>query len=163
MKLIDQWDSRFFFSMAFSPDGNVLEVSDRRSTTLWNVNPRKWITDTDGEIAFSQNGNMIASSKNFMGIIYLWDTGTGQPIGQPINGINVVVNMAFSPNGKNLAVSRWEDVILMDVDPESWITQSCERAGRNFTRDEWAQYGFTEPYRKTCDQWDLKSGPTPTP
>jgi len=53
------------------------------------------------------------------------------------------------------------------MDPNSWLVRTCERAGRNLTRDEWSQYFPNEEYRATCPQWPLEPEstltPTPTP
>jgi WD40 repeat protein len=90
--------------------------------------------------------------------IILWDVETHTPIGQFPTGSSMGINsVAFSPNGKILAVGNNGGVIILwDMDPESWIKKSCQRAGRNYTRVEWAQYFPNEEYRKTCGQWDLE-------
>ena len=36
---------------------------------------------------------------------------------------------------------------------ESWLERVCERAGRNFTQEEWEFYFPDELYRKTCEMW----------
>ena len=42
-------------------------------------------------------------------------------------------------------LQRW------NIDPATWIGVACQRAGRNLTTAEWAQYlPSGEPYRKTC-------------
>lgn len=82
----------------------------------------------------------------------LWDTATGQPLGQPLVGhTNDINTIAFSPDGQTLA-SGSEDhtIILWDVSLESWQTRACRRANRNFTKEEWYQFFGDEPYRATC-------------
>jgi hypothetical protein len=52
-----------------------------------------------------------------------------------------------------LATSVGDQVVVLDVDPDMWESNACLLAGRNLSRAEWEQYGFTEPYHQTCPQW----------
>jgi hypothetical protein len=52
-----------------------------------------------------------------------------------------------------LATNVGEYVVVLDVDPDMWESNACLLAGRNLSRAEWEQYGFTEPYHQTCPQW----------
>jgi len=36
------------------------------------------------------------------------------------------------------------------------VEQTCQRVGRNFTREEWERYFPNEEYRKTCERWPLE-------
>ena len=153
-------------SVAFSPDGKTLASAYNDNTIiLWDVSsgdpigqPLIGHTHEVNSIAFSPDGkNLISGSWD--STVILWDLATHKPIGQPLVGhTNWVWSVAFSPNGKTIASSSWDNtIILWDVDPASSIAKSCQRAGRNFTRAEWEKFGFTEPYRKTCEQWPLES------
>lgn len=62
----------------------------------------------------------------------------------------------FSSSGTALDVCIGGSGIRIDVNQQSWQTQACEIAGRNFTITEWKQYFPDEEYRKTCDQWPLE-------
>jgi len=97
--------------------------------------------------------------------IILWDVATRQPIGQPLTGhTGGVFDLAFSLDSKTFASGDVSGtIILWDVDPESWIEISCQRAGHNFTRAEWAKYFPNQEYRKTCEQWALEPEPTVIP
>jgi WD40 repeat protein len=86
-----------------------------------------------------------------------------QPIGQPLQGhSDAVGSVAFSPDGKTLASGSGDGTIfLWDVNAESWVEKSCQRAGRNLTRAEWATYLSDKPYPAkqedaTCLQWPLE-------
>jgi len=163
-------------SLAFSPGGDKIASGSFREVTiiLWDVTSHQPIghfvfSSHLGEhalvesIAFSPDGRTIASG-NSNNTITLWDVKTYLPIGQ-LTGHSAIVNsVAFSPDGKILASGSDDNsIILWDVDLQSWINKSCQRAGRNFTREEWKNYGFTEPYRATCPQWPIEPEPTPTP
>ena len=50
-----------------------------------------------------------------------------------------------------------EHTLVWDLDMASWADVACQAAGRNMTRQEWAQFLPHDPYRATCAQW-----PTPT-
>jgi len=47
-------------------------------------------------------------------------------------------------------------VILFNLNPELWIETICQRAGRNFSGDEWELYFNQEEYQTTCSQWQTK-------
>jgi hypothetical protein len=38
------------------------------------------------------------------------------------------------------------------MNPSSWVQETCQRVGRNFTYAEWRQYYPDEAYRKTCEE-----------
>jgi serine/threonine protein kinase/WD40 repeat protein/DNA-binding winged helix-turn-helix (wHTH) protein len=52
-----------------------------------------------------------------------------------------------------LATNVGDDVVVWNVDIDSWPEIACQAAGRNLSRIEWEQYGFDEPYHLTCPQW----------
>jgi WD40 repeat protein len=86
-----------------------------------------------------------------------------QPIGQPLQGHSAYVSsVAFSPDGRSLASGSGDhNILLWNVNPEIWAEETCQRAGRNFTRAEWGIYLPDEPYPTkqkgaTCSQWPLE-------
>jgi len=165
----------FVTSVAFSKDDkNKILASGSADGTiiLWDVrNPSDPIqlttlakhTDVVYSVAFDSDGKTLASG-SFDGTIILWDVATQQPVSQPLTGnTNLVTGIVFSPDGKTLASGGFDGtIILWDVDPRSWMERSCERAGRNFTQNEWKRYFPLEQYRKTCDQWSLEPDLTVT-
>jgi WD40 repeat protein len=96
-------------------------------------------------------------------VIILWDVVSREPIGKLLTeNANGITCVAFSPNGESLASGTWDGTIIMwDLNPQSWINQSCQIVGRNLTRAEWAKYFLGEEYRKTCQQWELEPEQTP--
>jgi WD40 repeat protein len=159
-------------SVSFSLDGKILASgSEDKTIIFWNVAARQPISqrlsghsEPVRSVAFSPDGTTLASGSPDLTII-LWDVGTHQPIGQPISSwYYQIYSVAFSPDGKTLASGNGSNVpMLWHLDPQSWIEISCQRAGRNFTRAEWAKYFPNEDYRKTCEQWPLEPEVTSTP
>ncbi len=174
------------FSVVFSPNGKTLaSASFDRTIILWNIGtgqpigqPLMDIDSVADLLAFSPDGEILASGGN---AAFLWDVATGQLIGQPLTGYTSGVNtLAFSMDGKTLATAGCakidvttihgvsekciqDEVIIWDINPQSWIEETCQRANRNFTRAEWSKYFTGEEYRATCPQFPLEPEPTPIP
>jgi WD40 repeat protein len=166
-------------SIAFSPQGKILASGNGDgSIILWDVSSHQsigqFLGHTNGvySVAFGPDENTFASggcskidaNQCIEGEVFLWDVPTRQSIGQPLRGnTNMVTSVALSPDGKLLAsVSADGSVILWDIDPQSWLKKSCQRVGRNLTREEWNKYFPTEDYRQTCKQLPPEPEETPT-
>jgi WD40 repeat protein len=156
-------------SVAFSPDGKtVASGSFDRTIIIWDAKTKQPIQKLTGHlsavrsVAFSPDGKILASGSDDQTVI-LWEPKSGQPIGQPITGSSSsVYSLAFTPDGRTLILGSSE-IILWNLDPRSWIEESCQIAGHNFTQAEWNQYFPNEAYRKTCDQWPLEQKTTSAP
>jgi predicted type IV restriction endonuclease len=86
------------------------------------------------------------------GSIILWDIASHQPIGQLSRQTNRIWSLAFSMDGAMLASTGGDNnVILWDVNFESWKAQACDIANRTLTSAEWNQFiGADIPYVSTC-------------
>jgi WD40 repeat protein/energy-coupling factor transporter ATP-binding protein EcfA2 len=163
-------------SVAFSPDGKILAFGSFDNTIILTEvatgqsvgAPLGRHTGPVTSVVFSPDGKTLASGSDDDTVI-LWDVISRQPIGQPLTGpTGSVKSIAFSPDGKSLASggcgkvgseSRCIEgqIFLWDLDLQSWIQETCQRVGRNFTLVEWEQYFPNEEYRKTCEQWPKHS------
>jgi WD40 repeat protein len=84
----------------------------------------------------------------------LYDLGSRQSVGDPFSTLD---RPQMRPDGRELATTDPDGVILWDLDPDHWEQAACEIASRNLTRDEWATYfPNADMYHVTCPVW-----PTP--
>jgi WD40 repeat protein len=154
------------WSVAFSPDSKVLASG----SMLWDVATQQKIGGPfqgGGPLVFSHDGKMLTSTSASLDGIMLWDVATQQQIGEPIpvNGGQVQSeSVTFNPDSTKLVSSVGTNMVtLWDMNPHLWLENSCQRAGRNFTRAEWQRYFPDEEYRRTCQQWPLEPEPALTP
>ncbi len=159
--------------LAFSPDGKTLVSESGLSIDIWDTTTRKLTdqiklsTGRVSNLAFSSDGKTLAStllSNNsvFKGI-FLWDLATRQEIAKLFIEQEDVETLVFSPDRMLFTTSdRSGAVSLWNLETPFLLEQTCQRAGRNFTRAEWAQYFPGEEYRATCPQWPLEPEPMPT-
>jgi WD40 repeat protein len=110
-------------------------------------------------IAWSQDGWLASAS--FEGVL-VWDLKSSKdPITFPGRS-GSSTRVAWSPDGR-LASGQLDGTIFIgvpnfsQVDPEMWLIEQCQLAGRNLTEAEWKLYFPGETYRKTCEQWPLET------
>ena len=110
-----------------------------------------------GELRFSDDGNtLLAASTD--GTVSIYDMSTRTRLGDSVKigqvGSNSLVDLRG--DGKQAAItgSGGSGVVLLDLDPDHWVTAACALAGRSLTRDEWAAYiGDLGSYRATCPEF----------
>ncbi len=100
-----------WMSLAFSPDGRLLASSGERTIVLWNMSTGSvahilkghsgWVNS----VAFSPDGLLLASGSDD-NTTKIWQVTSGKEIGTTLTRNNGdVVPVAFSPNGRFLAVA----------------------------------------------------------
>ncbi len=165
-----QAKSGFPNSLTFTRDGKMIVSGYNNGTILiWDIDtlhqiglPIQPAAGVNG-IALSPDSTILAAGAS-NGTVTLWDLTTHQQLGQSVSFSDwPILSMDFSPDSKILAIVGADDSFLLNLDPQIWIKRTCQRAGRNFTRAEWATYFPNEEYRKTCEQWPLEPEATATP
>ncbi len=97
-----------------------------------------------GLVAFGlENGN-----------ISLWDASSRRKIGELLRGHrDPVRTLEFLPERKALVSGDGTDIVLWDLELDSWMDLGCEIANRNFSEQEWKMYFHGETFRPTCGPW----------
>ena len=100
-------------SLAFSPDGKTLIISDNggHSAFVWNVEAQRVATMFPNppnvniyDTALSPDGRLMAESSDYAGHTYLWNIVTRRYTGVLTDPDFGVDPLAFSPDGTTLAV-----------------------------------------------------------
>lgn len=157
---------RFLYGMQFNPDGETLAVGgEDGNIQIWDV---ELGSDSYGQrldppltghqsgligLSYTPDGKYLVSTDE-LGTILFWEMGTRRAIKlsipEEVEEINIA-DMSLSPDGSTLGVlTRTGEIVLLDLDLESWKTLACQRANRDLTQEEWQQFFGEEPYRATC-------------
>ena len=129
-------------SAAYSPDGMRLALLDARGTTrILDASTRKTLvtlsgaTDAPGMVTFSPDGTFIATS-GFDSTTRVWDSTTGlNLLTLPFGG-----GVAFSPDGKRLAVGEESGVQVFVLPIDELVALAKSRVTRSLTAEECQQY-----------------------
>ena len=127
---------KFMDHISYSPDGNILAVTANTGIYLWYVTSRgvpyyQFSPQVlNPQTAISPNGEMLATGR------LLWDISTGTLRGSfdqglsSTTGTTAIKNVSFSPDGKTLAISEGNSVILFDVDQRILVHTLTGHVGR---------------------------------
>ena len=125
--------------VAFSPNTELL-ASSAESTWLWSLKTRLPVTAEPliehlnvgyNAVAFSSDGKILGTHAPDPRSIALWDVATWKQIGASLRGHDAAVTaLAFSPDGKILAVGSWENRIIL------WRTTCGPSLARRITAHE---------------------------
>lgn len=155
-----------------SSDGQtVVSISSDGTVRMWNLasglsvgDPLplvSWIDETL-DAAFSPDGRTLALTESVDPDqrVHLLDVRSRQSYDRVLIGHrNGVFSVAFNPEGGVLASTGHypTQILLWDVDPESWAERACRLANRNLTQEEWRRYFGEEAYRATCPELPIPS------
>lgn len=132
-------------SLAFSPDGTFLAAGSRDGwVRIWKDLPKGSIGTVQGAyleidahkkgvncVAFDPANRYLASGGNDA-VARFWHLETGEKMGEMIGGTFAVPAIAFSPDGKTLAVVNGDMVRLREVGSER-ITGTIQAAAPMFS------------------------------
>ncbi len=101
------------------------------------------------QIAVSPDGQLVAVSPAEPGVT-LWDLRSRRRVGDKFQPPpDVIPQVAFEPNGRLLMTENGH-AIEWPVDRPTLQRRACQIAGRDLTRDQWADILPTRPYRPLC-------------
>ena len=131
-KLLSLYFIRLF---AFSPDVRTLAVATDGVLRLWDTETGELTHTLGGErfgyirsLAFSPDGRTVASGHSAHGAlesiadatIHLWDAATGELKDTLSEIFNLPTNMAYSPDGRTLAIGHMHTA--PEFDAWGWVT-----------------------------------------
>lgn len=156
-------------SLAWSPDGRLASGGCRESNQygactrgeiiFWNLESNQVVQVLGrkfqfNSLAWSPDGRLASGSSD--GAVIIWDLEKGQ-VAQILEEHTGSINsVAWSKDGLLASGSTDNSVRVWQLDPQVWLQESCQRAGRNLTQAEWERFLYWKPYDpeyKTCPQW----------
>lgn len=112
-------------SVALHPDGKTALTCSGNAARLWNLETGApvgvpFIHDDFVTVArFSPDGALVVTGSND-GTARVWDTATGQPRAQPLQGMDAVRHLAVRADGRLLLASDGQSVRVWDLSRLAW-------------------------------------------
>lgn len=151
-------------SLGYAPGGDILitsgagaEITIRNALTSQPtgrtlIDPAK--SDTRyafGAFGFSDDGRFLVRASTSPAALF--DLETDRQIGDAFPG-EPGYEMLADVRGRYAITVIGDHVLVWDLNVDRWPDVACQFAGRNFSAEEWHQFGPSgEPYRPTCPQW----------
>jgi len=144
-------------SLAFAPSGTLATGTLGGTVRLWNPTSKQTAhflaaATPITSIAFDATGQRFATTGAQDGAVKLWSTYTLREEGAALaTDRGAMSTVAFEPNGGNLlVVDDRGNAFTWPTSPVGWEQRACAIAGRNLTRQEWAQFVPGQTYTKVC-------------
>jgi WD40 repeat protein len=142
-------------AFAMLPDSrSALVGMETGGVTRWDLDTGRRIGGTASvssaqQLAVTPDGRRFAVG-SWDGTTTLWDLRTMERIGESFPVISgVIPAIAFDPAGR-LLITNLGSSELWTLDPLHVRRVACRAAGRELTRDEWADLLPGRPYRRVC-------------
>jgi WD40 repeat protein len=156
------------FSLSWSPDDAFLVTGGTDAGRVWDTKTWTLRSTLDfralEQVAWtpSPRSDRIATVDEH-GVLRLFEPSTGELVAAPSFEGRTVTKATWNRDGSRLLVLLSDATArVITVYPEELQRQLCERAIRNFTREEWKRYlgdGPDEPYRATCENLPIEPEP----
>jgi WD40 repeat protein len=154
-RLAHELPDQAIVAFAILPDSrSVLVGTEPGAVARWDLATGRRIGGTAtvssvAGLAVTPDGERFAVG-SFDGTTTLWDVRTLERIGESFPAITgVIPAIAFDTAGR-LLITNLGSSVLWTLDPRLVRRVACRAAGRDITRDEWADLLPGRPYRRVC-------------
>ncbi|WP_437674040.1 AAA-like domain-containing protein [Sorangium sp. So ce131] len=166
------YGDRAIAALAVSPDGNHIAIA------ALDDNVRLLRTDGEGQpfvlsglgttvrtVAFSSDSARVVAVSSDGSARVLPIDGQGEPLTLRAPGV-MLTDAVFSPDATRVVTATNDGAArVFSIAADPLMARACAYAGRNFTREEWAQLMPDVGYRTTCHEWqdapELDAGAAP--
>ncbi|WP_437895807.1 AAA-like domain-containing protein [Sorangium sp. So ce124] len=168
------YEDRAIAAIAVSPDGNHVAIAALDGCVrLLRVDGQDQPLLLSGlgaavrTVAFSSDSaRLVAVSSDGIARVLPVD-GQGEAITLRAEGVTLT-DAVFSPDATRVVTAANDGAArVFSIAAESLMARACAYAGRNFTREEWAQLMPGIDYRATCPEWpgapEQDAGAAPRP
>ncbi|MGK3984867.1 AAA-like domain-containing protein [Sorangium sp. So ce136] len=154
------YEERAITALAVSPDGNHIAIAALddgvrllRADGQGQPFVLNGLGTTVRAVAFSSDSaRIVAVSSDGIARVLPVD-GQGEAITLRAEGVTLT-DAVFSPDATRVVAAANDGAArVFSIAAEPLIARACAYAGRNFTREEWAQLMPDITYRATCDEW----------
>lgn len=146
-------------SVMFDPTGDVLASGgDDTVIRLWDVTTQSIKAELRGheasvaDIAFSRDGQWLASAGSRDNTVKLWDLSVTNPKSITLRAhTSEIRGVAFSPTTDQVASGARDGTIrLWSLRRDAVLNVACTLVDRNLTEQEWTRVFTQTTYQKTC-------------
>ena len=151
---------------AYSPDSLTIALAEREQISLWNANTghRKKVKIEQrnaGSVAYSPDGQTLASSGSEIGEVKLWEAATGRlktPLTLKLT--HSVRWMMYSPDGQTLALAELDGGMSLWAAATGRLIGTLEGHNSNIVDIAYSPDGHTLAVagQSTVNLWDVNTG-----